>query len=164
MYFWNVRALKRELVSQPLPESKLFGYFLAVLMVETALWQTLVLFPSEQGPELWDYLSVIGGLALTLGGTVLAYRMNGGAGGRNFLGRFFPLFWVLSVRFLVLATPVAALAIGAAMVADGWLTDPEVAAEEGSAIIMSVTVVTWVVSALFYYRLAAHMRDVARSA
>lgn len=164
MHFWNIRALKRELIAAPLPESRLFGYFLAVVMIEAALWQTLVLFPSDQEPGLWDYLSVVGGLALTLGGTLLAFRVNGAAHGRNFLGRFFPLFWVLSVRFLVMATPVAALAIGAAMVADGWLTDPEAAAEDGSAITMGVTIVTWAVTVLFYYRLAAHVRDVARSA
>lgn len=164
MYFWNVRALKHDLIARPLSESRLFGYFLVVVMVEAALWQTLALFPSDQEPGPWDYLSMVGELALTLGGTILAFRMNGAAQGRNFLGRFFPLFWVLSVRFLVMATPVAALVIGAAMVADGWLTDPEAAAEDGSAITMGVTVVTWAVTALFYYRLAAHVRDVARSA
>lgn len=162
MYFWNLRALKRDLIATGLPESQLFKYFLAVLMFEAALWQLLALFPSEAEPGLWDYLHVAVALAMTLAGTIVAYRVNGAGAGRNFLGRYFPLMWVLTVRFLAGLVPLMAVLVGALLVAGGWFAEPDAGTEEVDDVVWAVTVATWAVTALFYYRLAVHVRDVAR--
>jgi hypothetical protein len=164
VYLWNVKAVKRDLIAGALSEAQLFGYFLAVLMFETALWEGLALLPSETAPGLWDYLGLAGGLALTLGGTLLAYRMNGAAGGRNFLGRYFSLMWVLSVRFLVGVIPLMVAAVLLLLAVGGGFSDPEGTEEDVTDIIWAVVVATWMVTALFYWRLAVHMREVARGA
>jgi hypothetical protein len=164
MYFWNMRALKRDLIATGLPESQLFRYFLAVLMFEAALWQLLALFPSEAEPGPWDYLDVTASLALTLAGTIVAYRVNGAGDGRNFLGRYFPIMWVLTVRFLAGLVPLMVVLIGALLVASGWFTEPDAGPEDAADVMWVVTVATWAVTVLFYYRLAVHVRDVARGA
>jgi hypothetical protein len=162
MYFWNLRALKRDLVAATLTESQLFRYFLAVLMFEAALWQLLALFPSEAEPGLWEYLDVAAALVLTLAGTVIAYRVNGAGDGRNFLGRYFPIMWVLTVRFLAGLVPLMVVLVGALLVAGGWFAEPDAGAEDAADVMWAVAVAAWAITVLFYYRLAVHVRDVAR--
>jgi hypothetical protein len=164
MYLWNIRAVKRDLIAGMLSEAQVFGYFLAVVMFEALVWQGMALFPAETWPGPWDYLELIGSLAITLGGTVVVYRMNGAGRGRNFLGRYFPLMWVLSVRFLVGVFPLT-LALVLLLLALGESFSAAAPTDESDLdILWAVVVATWAVTVLFYYRFAVHMRDVARGA
>ena len=164
MYFWNIKALKKELVANALTESQVFVYFLAVLTLETVTYQLATFFPGTGDMGAWDYVEYAGSVVFTVGGTLVAYRQNGGSAGRGFLARYFPLLWVLTVRFLVFLLPLLVLAMIPMAYFSEALFGMDTAGEDFAALSMYVVMLSWVWSLVFYYRLAVHIRDVARGA
>jgi len=164
MYFWNIKALKKELVANALTESQVFVYFLAVLTLETVTYQLATLFPGTGDADVWDYAEYAGSVVFTVGGTLLAYRLNGGSAGRGFLARYFPLMWVLTVRFLVFLLPLLVLAMIPMVYFSEALLGTDAAGEDFAALSIYVVMLSWVWFLVFYYRLAVHIRDVARGA
>jgi len=164
MYYWNIKALKKELVANALTESQVFAYFLAVLTLETLTFQLTALFPGTGETGIWDYVGFVGSVVFTLGGTLVAYRMNGGSAGKGFLGRYFPLLWVLTVRFLVFLLPLLVLAMIPMVYFSEALFGTDAAGEDFDALSMVVVILSWIWFLAFYYRLAVHIRDVARAA
>ena len=164
MYIWNIKALKKELVANALTESQVFAYFLAVLTLETLTFQLTVLFPGTGEAGIWDYVGFAGSVVFTLGGTLVAYRQNGGSAGKGFLGRYFPLLWVLTVRFLVFLLPLLVLAMIPMVYFSEALLGTDAAGEDFAALSIYVVMLSWVWFLVFYYRLAVHIRDVARGA
>ena len=159
MYFWNIQALRRDLqVSRP-GEGEVFGYFLAVLMLETLIWESGTLWASNPDPGFWDVLGLVGNLTIMLIGTVLAYRANDGANGRDFLARYFPLFWVLTIRFLAISIPILAAVFVVVLSLAGGDTEAETG--ELPALVPALALTGWVLMAWFYYRLVVHMQAVA---
>jgi hypothetical protein len=164
MYIWNIKALKKELIANMLTESQVFAYFLAVLTLDTLLFQLVAFFPGTGDAGVWDYADFVGSVVFTLGGTLVVYRMNGGSAGRDFLVRYFPLMWVLTVRFLIFMLPLLVLAIIPLFYFSETLFGTEAAGEDFAALTMYVVIVGWAYFLAFYYRLAVHLRDVARAA
>lgn len=164
MYLWNIKALKKELAANTLTESQVFAYFLTMLTLDTLVYQLAPLFPSTGDTNVWDYVGYVGSVVFTVGGALLAYRMNGGSAGRGFLARYFPLMWVLSVRFLVFLLPLLVAAMIPMFYFSEALFGTDAAGEDFAALSMYVVLVSWVWFLVFYYRLAVHMRDVARAA
>jgi hypothetical protein len=164
MYIWNIKALKKELAANTLTESQVFAYFLAMLTLETLLYQLAPLFPSTGDTDVWDYAYFVGSVFFTLGGTLVAYRMNGGSAGRSFLVRYFPLMWVLTVRFLVFLLPLLVLAMIPMAYFYETLFGTDAAGDDFAALSMYVVLLSWLWYLAFYYRLAVHLRDVARAA
>jgi len=164
MYIWNIKALKKELAANALTESQVFAYFLAVLTLETLTFQLTVLFPGTGEAGIWDYVGFAGSVVFTLGGTLVAYRQNGGSAGKGFLGRFFPLMWVLTVRFLVFLPPLLAVAMLPMVYFSEALFGTEAADGDVTALSIYFVMLSWAWFLVFYYRLAVHMRDVARAA
>ena len=164
MYLWNIKALKKNLSTQALTEAQTFWYFFAVLTLETLFYNMTSLFPRDEPLEVWDYVEYLGAVIFTIGGTYVVYRANGGASGRQFLSRYFPLMWVLTIRFLAWMIPiligVGLLMFGIAMI----LLDAESEDPDFSSISRYMLIASWVWFLVFYYRLAVHMRDVAKAA
>ena len=164
MYIWNIKALKKELAANTLTESQVFAYFLTLLALDTLVYQLAPLLPGTGDTTGWDYVGYAGSVAFTVGGTLVAYRMNGGSAGRSFLVRYFPLMWVLTIRFLVFMLPLLVLA----MIPMGYFSETlfgtEAAGEDFAALSMYVVMLSCVWFLAFYYRLAVHLRDVARAA
>ena len=163
MYLWNIQTLKKKLAKQGLTEAQTFSYFLAVLTLETFVFQLAALFPETDPTDVWDYVEYVGALIFTVGGTLLAYKANGGASGRQFLTRYFPLMWVLTIRFLVFMIPILIVAGLLMFGFSDTLFDTE---EEVDLIHIDriLLVASWLWFMVFYYRLAVHMRDVAKTA
>ena len=161
MYFWNIKALKKVLVANALTESQVFAYFLAVLTLETVTFQLTTLFPGTEDADVWDYVGYVGSVVFTVGGTLVAYRQNGGSAGRGFLARYFPLLWVLTVRFLVFLLPFLVLAMIPMVYFSEALFGTDAEGEDFAALSMVVVMLSWVWFLVFYYRLAIHVRDVA---
>ena len=164
MYLWNIKALKKSLSTQALTETQTFWYFFAVLTLETLFYNMTSLFPGDEPLEVWDYVEYLGAVILTIGGTYVVYRANGGASGRHFLSRYFPLMWVLTIRFLAWMIPiligVGLLMFGIAVILLGADSeDPDF-----TSISRALLIASWVWLLVFYYRLAIHMRDVAKAA
>lgn len=164
MYLWNIKALKKNLSAQALNDAQTFWYFFAVLTLETLFYNMTSFFPGGEPIEFWDYVEYVGAVIFTLGGTFVAYRANGGASGRLFLSRYFPLMWVLTIRFLVFMIPILLVAGFVMFRFSDALFGTE--AEEADFPVFSRTVLfaSWVWFLVFYYRLAVHMRDVAKAA
>jgi hypothetical protein len=163
MYIWNIKALKKELAANALTESQVFAYFLAVLTLETLTLELTALFPGTGETGIWDYVGFAGSVVFTLGGTLVAYRQNGGSAGKGFLGRFFPLMWVLTVRFLVFLLPLLVVAMIPLFYFSEALFGTDAAGEDFAALSIYVVMLSWVWFLVFYYRLAVHIRDVARA-
>lgn len=164
MYIWNIRALKKELAASTLTESQVFAYFLAMLTLDTLMFQLAPLFPSTGDTNVWDYVGYVGSVAFTVGGAWLAYRMNGGGAGKGFLARYFPLMLVLNVRFLVFLIPFLVVAMAAMYYFSEALFGADVADVDFAALSKYVVMLSWAWFLVFYYRLAVHLRDVAVSA
>lgn len=163
MYIWNIKALKKELAANTLTEAQVFSYFLVMLTLDTLMFQLAPLFPSTGETNVWDYVGYAGSVAFTVGGALLAYRMNGGGGGRGFLARYFPLMLVLNVRFLVFLFPFLVVAMAAMYYFSAALFGAGAADADFAALSMYVVLLSWAWFLVFYYRLAVHLRDVARS-
>lgn len=160
MYFWNLRALKRELVAGALGEGRVFSYFFAVLTFDTVLYYLGSLLPASE-TTIWTYVGAVVMAGTTLTGTYVAWRQNGGTAGRDFLGRYFPLLWVLCVRFLaVIMAIVLPVAFVSGMVA-GWTGAPVESGDGLHPWEPLVLAVAWAWLAVFYWRLAVHTREVA---
>jgi len=160
MYFWNIKALKKELVANTLTESQVFAYFLTMLALNVLVYESIPLFPSPEETNVWDYVGYVGSVVFTVGGTLLAYRVNGGSAGKDFLTRYFPLMWVLTVRFLVFLLPLFVVALIPML----YFSGTEAADEDSATLSMYVVILGWACFLVFYYRLAVHIRDVARAA
>ena len=138
----------------------MFAYFLTMLALNVLVYESISLFPSPEETNVWDYVGYVGSVVFTVGGTLLAYRVNGGSAGKDFLTRYFPLMWVLTVRFLVFLLPLFVVALIPML----YFSGTEAADEDSATLSMYVVILGWACFLVFYYRLAVHMRDVARTA
>lgn len=164
MYLWDIKSLKKKLVARSLTEAQVFAYFFAVLTLDTLVYQLSTVFSGPEPAEIWDYVDYAVSVIFTIGGTLVVYQANGGSSGRQFLLRYFPLMWVLTIRFLVWMIPIL---IVAGLLMFGFsdsLFDTEAEEADFLPVTRAVLVASWVWFLVFYYRLAVHMRDVAKAA
>ncbi len=99
MYFWRIEKLKNELAKHPVSQKKLFAYCLGI---------TLLLFIDgvPQSPEnslslSQEWISWCIYFTTTLISLVSFYLINGGEKGRDFIGRFLSIQFVLQIRYSV---------------------------------------------------------------
>jgi hypothetical protein len=100
MYWWNLRAAKRDLAAQAPGARGLLPYLLGFAVVESVTTELSFLTPSQEDPasaRVW--LTAFAGAAITVLGCVYAYFRNGGATGTQFLERLLVLGWVAGVRY-----------------------------------------------------------------
>ncbi|HAD47317.1 MAG: hypothetical protein CMF12_08020 [Idiomarina sp.] len=95
MYVFNIDALKQQLREQQFNQAHALFYLLGL----TLLWYLPIGWIGN-GDNGWDYASFWASLAIIIGGTVIAYRANGGAQGTQFLERFLALSWVVFWRVI----------------------------------------------------------------
>ena len=164
MYLWKIKTLKKDLVANRLTEPQLFSYFLAMLTLDILVYELATLFPSTEESTVWDYVGYVVSVVFTVGGALVAYRVNGGNAGKDFLRRYFPLMWVLTIRFLVFMVPIFVLAAIPMFTLSDAIFGTETAGEDSAALIKYIVVLGWAWALVFYYRLAVHLHAVARAA
>ncbi|HCE3663691.1 TPA: hypothetical protein NG674_004759 [Vibrio parahaemolyticus] len=105
MYFLNIESLKRDIVAERLTEKDRFKYALIYIVFSII---ALEYFQQENSGKLNLWLQVEAALnvIIVLLGTYFAYRANGGENGQDFLGRYFSISFVVSIRFSVLLFPM----------------------------------------------------------
>ncbi|RYV01198.1 hypothetical protein SOPP22_16725 [Shewanella sp. OPT22] len=101
MYFWNIKQLKEDLTKGKLSEKENLKY-LITYVITTGL-STLTLGETNQVDLIMSALLS----ALTVGGLIYLYQLNGGDNGTNFLSKYFSLGWVLILRFAVVVLPLS---------------------------------------------------------
>ncbi|GLT14073.1 hypothetical protein [Vibrio algivorus] len=105
MYFWNIEALKRRIGSNLLNETDRFIYAFINIIFGVIAFEFFYVFMPEN-PSIYDRLTSLLNILIVAVGTYLAYKANGAAKGEDFLGRFFSLSFVVTIRFSVLLMPV----------------------------------------------------------
>lgn len=106
MYFINVEALKQQLREKRFNQMHAVSYLVALCV----LWY-LPLGLLGDGTTLWDSASFWASLVIMVGGTMMAYKVNGGAQGEQFLERFLSLSWVMLWRVLPLLVLLGWIAV-----------------------------------------------------
>ncbi len=91
----HIGRLKRRLIAGPLPNPLTFFYFFVVTGFDGLQLAILDATPHAPGP--WAPLAASASLALAVVFLVLAYRLNGGASGADFLPRYFSISAVIGL-------------------------------------------------------------------
>ena len=105
MYFWKVEKLKEDIQTNKLMEKDRFIYALIYIVLGAIAMEVLLLMPIEDG-NIWDLINgVVNVLIVTLG-TIYAFKANGANDGNDFLGKYFSIGFVVTIRFLVYAIPL----------------------------------------------------------
>lgn len=107
MYFWKIEELKNEIRANRLSERGRFAYAFIYLALCIIGMEVSIYMPSEN-PNIWDVANSIGNVAIPLIGTFFAFKANGAGYGRDFLGRFFSINFVVAMRFTALLIPMLA--------------------------------------------------------
>ncbi|WP_317592135.1 hypothetical protein [Vibrio sp. EA2] len=105
MYFWNIEALKRDIVGGRLTEKDRFIYALIYIVFSVAAFEYFQGSATEYS-NIWDQIESIANVVVVLVGTYFTYRVNGASSGSDFLGRYFSLGFVVTIRFSVLLFPI----------------------------------------------------------
>jgi hypothetical protein len=147
VYWWNIRGLKAQLMQGSLAQPAAFRYAAAY-----ATLSAIAMAPGLSANQ-WDLVSYIAGVAITLGGTIYCYRMNGGAAGEHFLDRYFALGFVAVVRLLpIIFLTTLVILIGQEIVGD--VREETTAAEAMTGILFLV---------IAYWRIGSHISTVAQA-
>lgn len=146
---WDTEHLKFALAAHALSERKTFLYFLAIFAFDWMQFTAIRLSPALDSIASWERADALFTLALTLGGLVYLFICNGGARGRDFLYRYFPLSVVVGWKFL-----------GAAVLML-WATTWLLRDAQASIVGWASTGVLAIINLLMFLRIGKHMRDLA---
>lgn len=151
MYFWRMRALKKQLIEQGLTERQIYLYVL-ISVALTAFGVEVMGYCPYETPDFWIYANSALNICVPIIGTVVVFRANGGDSGVKFAERYFSIGLVAGVRFLVLLI-LLAIAFFTYMFA----TEKEIST---SGIVVTIVDGAWYV-ALYAY-IAKQVYDVAQ--
>ena len=105
MYYWEIEELKKDLIEGNLTERDRVNYsFIYLLLVSFSLFIGGV-YPGFDTDGLFTPWGIASGLVsflIILVGFCIAFKVNGGSNGRDFLERYFSIFIVASMRFTLL--------------------------------------------------------------
>ena len=157
MYFWNIEKLKEDIVAERFSEKDRFAYLL-IYVVLAAIVMEALLYIEVENSNIWDAVNSIGNIVIAIVGTFFAYEANGAREGKDFLGRYLSIGFVMSIRFLALLVPIMIALIFYYMYAF----------RGESAVLMMVTtplesilLLAWLV--FLYVRICKHIGDVESS-
>ena len=154
MYYWRIELLKGELSRDALPQRMAFQYVLGTMLAYAVLtgmpgaWNT-----DPTPPALADWVSYATVVLLTISGTYLSFRANGGDMGIDFASRYFAIGWVLMIRLVVLVGLPFLLAMLLIILPGTEPTEGEI------AWLGAGTGVGFV--AIYYWRLWRHIKNIA---
>lgn len=154
MYFWKIEALKEDIKNNRFTEKDRFVYGLIYIVLCAGGMEAMMRLPIES-PNVWDTIGSLGNILITFIGTIIVYRSNGGAAGKDFLGRYFSIGFVVGIRFLVLLIPMLA-ALAAYYI---YAFPGEVPIVSTPADILPFTI--WY--AFLFWRISKHVSDVKNS-
>ena len=105
MYFWNIENLKKDISEDRLSEKDRFIYVLIPLLL---LALTIETTRHTMGENInhWDIIDSTFNVLIILIGAIFSFKANGGSNGSDFLGKYFSISFVMSIRFIVYAIPL----------------------------------------------------------
>lgn len=106
VHIWSLKRLKADLLDPGHTDRQALPYLIIVL---TCVSASFVAVPRHNVWSVAYGVAIVGSIIV---GTLLAYVCNGGAGGRDFLSRFFSVTVVCGVRWvLMFVVPLTFLAV-----------------------------------------------------
>tara|TARA_Y100000766_G_scaffold236033_1_gene211618 strand:+ start:193 stop:648 length:456 start_codon:yes stop_codon:yes gene_type:complete len=97
MYFWRIDELKKDLSNGKTNNKNIFRYYFGLTLISA-----LGLLPfSNFENSSSEWINSLVGVAALIVSVCGSYYVNGGNNGRNFLERFIPINFVMSIRYLV---------------------------------------------------------------
>ena len=105
MYFWKTENLKEDIKTKRLTEKDRFIYMFITLIIAYYIINIAILTPSKS-PSTLGIVFILSDTFIVLLGTFLAFRSNGGAMGVDFLGKYFSIGFVVSLRSIPLFIPI----------------------------------------------------------
>ncbi|HAS6350274.1 TPA: hypothetical protein I7241_20355 [Vibrio vulnificus] len=154
MYIWNIEGLKKDIKVGRLTEKDRFIYMF-LTSIFTVLGFELALRMPVEPRNIWDTTSSLSSVLIPILGTFLAYRANGADNGTDFLGRFFSISFVVTVRFFALLIPMLVL-LSAYYMSVITENDALVSSAEDT-----LPFIAWL--GLLYYQIVKHMGAVTHS-
>lgn len=150
MYFWKIAELKQQLIQSDLNDAEAFKYLMANSILLTAV-------PTQYGvSNQYDMMNGFVGLIATVVGTWIAYQLNGGFNGTQFVHRYLAICWVAFIRFFVLIIlPLIVTKLVVEELCLGGVTE--------ATTLTDVLFVT-AMETIFIAILARHIKDVAKTA
>ena len=100
MYLWNIYDLKKILMLNQLSEGYKFYYLLISSMLFAVFTEVYVFFPPQE-TNIADKIGAILSIVIQLVGLIVAFKMNGGKDGKEFLARYTSISVSLMFRFLI---------------------------------------------------------------
>jgi len=151
VYFWNIEALKNDIREGSLSENDRFIYFIIYLFF-SAIGLELIMYTPIENANIWDYVDSLLNILIVIVGTVFAYKANGSSSGNDFLGKYFSISFVVSIRFLIYLVPLMGLLI---VCYEYVLSDSEVLA---TTYIDVIPFIVW--SSLLYWNICKHIKQI----
>ena len=151
MYFWNINALKEDIKQGDFTDKQVISYIVLSLFLYSIGLEFVYRFPIEESSyNLWDGIDSILSIVVPIAGTLYAYRMNGGAAGKDFANKYFSIGFVLGVRFLVYLVIM--------MIVLGIYWSIETQDEEVQTTVVDIAVFyLWYI--LYFYQLGKHISE-----
>jgi hypothetical protein len=106
--FWKIEELKNHIRTGKLSEKDRFISAL-IYIVFSSVNIELVLYLPVENVNFLDYINSLINIVIVFVGTIFAYKINASANGSDFLGKYFSIGFVLTVRFLVYLIPILIL-------------------------------------------------------
>ncbi|MEZ9368709.1 hypothetical protein AB4140_07775 [Shewanella sp. 10N.286.51.B2] len=97
MYFWKIESLKEDIIQGNLTEKNKFYYALIYIAISVISFELIAYTPVEN-PNTWDTINSVGNILIAILGTVVVFKCNGGSSGNDFLGKYFSIGFVVSIR------------------------------------------------------------------
>jgi hypothetical protein len=154
MYFWNIESLKSDIRNNNLTEKDRFKYAFVYIVIN-AITIELMFYSGYETSNILDTVNSILTVMFVFIGTIFAFRANGGSSGTDFLGRYFSIGFVITIRFSVLLIPLMATLMGYYFYA--YDAEKEIISQP----IDMIPLIIW--SIALYWRFYKHISDVKNS-
>ena len=147
MYFWNIKKLKAEFIQGEIQEKDLLKYLIAYTTL-----LSLSMIPLSNTTNQFDIFSAVLTIPISILGLLYVYTCNGGDTGNNFLGKYFAIGWVITIRILTIVIITGILYGIFAGIFKLNLSEETTLWE---------TLIIVVVEIFYYWRVAVHIGDIA---
>ena len=97
MYFFDIKQLKEDIVKDKFNESDRFTYVFIYILLNCI---PLFYEPTDELTK-FDYWHSFITVLITVLGTYSIYKANGGNQGKDFLGKYFSITWVMAIRLFI---------------------------------------------------------------
>lgn len=101
MYFWNINKLKKDIKNNTFTEKDRFLYGFIYIGLGIIATEAIMFMPKEKLNSC-DIFDAISTSIIAITGIILAFKANGGASGIDFLGKYFSISFVITIRFTIL--------------------------------------------------------------